>query len=148
MLFAGSLKENIDPFNNLADDQLLSLVRLAGLGKYDYNLDIEVAEEGGNFSVGEKQLICLARALGRRSRIVVMDEATASMDLETDRMIQETVRREFRESTVIIIAHRLDTVMDCDRVVVMGEGRVLEVGPPGQLALDSGSEFHKMVNLV
>ena len=146
VLFAGSLRGNIDPFNELMDEEVRGVLKGARLDKYS-DLEMKVEEDGSNFSSGEKQLLCLARALCKHSKLVVMDEATASVDTETDAMIQETVRKAFRESTVITIAHRLQTVMDCDRVLVMEEGKVKEIGVPQQLAQDPQSHLYKMLNV-
>ena len=103
------------------------------------SLDSDVAEGGENFSSGQRQLICLARALLRQPRVVVLDEATASVDGETDALVQETVREQFRRSTVVTIAHRLDTVVHCDRLLVLAPGgRVVEYGSPADLLRREG----------
>lgn len=92
-----------------------------------------VADSGSNFSAGQRQLLCLARALLRRSKVIVMDEATAAVDSDTDTVVQTTIRTSFAGSTMLIIAHRLHTVMDCDKVLVMDDGVVREFGPPAVL---------------
>ena len=101
----------------------------------------ELNEAGSNLSVGERQLICLARALLQQNKIIVIDEATANVDFETDRKIQETIRKNFQECTVLTIAHRLETIMDSDRVLVMSEGRVVEYDSPSVLLEKSDSTF-------
>ena len=108
-------------------------------------LDNAVQTGGLNYSVGQRQLICLARALLRRTRVMVLDEATANVDLQTDKLLQHTLQTHFRESTVLTIAHRLDTVMGCNTVIVMAEGKVAEMGPPVDLAARSSSLFSAMV---
>ena len=104
-----------------------------------------VHEGGSNLSVGQKQLICLARAILKMSKILVIDEATANVDQTTDRLLQQTLREHFASATIIAIAHRLDTVMDYDKVLVLGNGRVLEFGPPAELLQDESSSFASMV---
>ncbi|KAJ0083036.1 hypothetical protein Patl1_11222 [Pistacia atlantica] len=108
-------------------------------------LDAEVSEAGENFSVGQRQLLSLARALLRRSKILVLDEATAAVDVRTDALIQKTIREEFKSCTMLIIAHRLNTIIDCDRIILLDSGRVLEYDSPEQLLLNEESAFSKMV---
>jgi ATP-binding cassette subfamily C (CFTR/MRP) protein 4 len=108
-------------------------------------LDVEVADKGANFSVGQRQLICLARALLKKTKILLMDEATASVDFDTDALIQTTVRSAFKHATVLTIAHRLATVIDSDRILVMNDGLVKEYAAPSKLLDDTGTQFHDMV---
>ena len=107
-------------------------------------LNEEVAEGGDNFSGGQQQLICIARALLRKPKILVLDEATASIDMETDEMIQKMVRVNFQECTVLTIAHRLDTIIDSDRVIVMDAGLMAECGPPELLLTDENGAFRSL----
>ncbi|KAG8186526.1 hypothetical protein JTE90_023954 [Oedothorax gibbosus] len=109
-------------------------------------LDTIVAEGGGNFSVGQRQLICLARAILRRNRILVLDEATANVDPKTDSLIQETIRDRFAQCTVLTIAHRLHTIMDSDRVLVLDAGEVKEFDEPYTLLQSRDSLFSLMVH--
>jgi len=103
-----------------------------------------VAEGGDNLSVGQRQLLCLARAVLRKTRLLVLDEATAAVDLETDDLLQATIRQQFAECTVITIAHRLNTILDSDRVMVLDKGQIKEMAPPQELLADPSSVFHGM----
>ena len=103
-----------------------------------------MSEGGANWSTGQRQQMCLARAVLKQNKIILLDEATSSVDFETDRLIQDAVRHHFKESTIMTIAHRLSTVADYDKVLVMGDGRVLEYGHPKDL-LDNQGDFYQMV---
>ncbi|KAH6587360.1 hypothetical protein BASA50_001289 [Batrachochytrium salamandrivorans] len=117
--------------DNVADDGRLKPQQPKS--QFSVNLDTVVAEGGSNFSQGQRQLLCLARALARQSRVILLDEATASVDPETDFRIQATIRTEFSASTVITIAHRLKTIMDYDKIVVLDKGELVQFGTPSQL---------------
>lgn len=137
-MFAGSLRENLDPFEAFTDDQVWHSLEMAHLkefvhDKLEKGLDHECGEGGRSLSVGQRQLVCLARALLRNSKVLIMDEATASVDANTDSLIQQTIREAFSESTVLTIAHRLVTIMDYDRVVVLDNGLKMEEGSPSEL---------------
>ncbi|CUT98873.1 multidrug resistance associated protein 1 [Echinococcus multilocularis] len=150
VLFSGTLRFNLDPFNTHTDKTVWEALTLANLRSFveetsSDGLEMTIAEGGNNLSVGQRQLVCLARALLRRSRVLVLDEATAAVDPQTDQLIQHTVRKEFASSTVITIAHRLDTIIDYDRIMVLDAGRLIEMGPPKELAGRSGSLFRGML---
>ena len=133
----------MDPFLRYDDAEIWVVLDQVQMKSKVTNLPGElyyrVSESGNNFSVGERQLLCLARALLNRNRIIVMDEATANVDFSTDQRIQETIRSNFDDCTVITIAHRLNTILDYDRVLVMDEGEVVEYDTPSVLLNNSNS---------
>ncbi|KAM6155276.1 multidrug resistance-associated protein 1 isoform 2-T2 [Rhynchocyon petersi] len=137
VLFSGSLRMNLDPFSQYSDEEVWTSLELAHLKSFvsalPDKLNHECAEGGENLSVGQRQLVCLARALLRKTKILVLDEATAAVDLETDDLIQSTIRTQFTDCTVLTIAHRLNTIMDYTRVIVLDKGEILECGPPSEL---------------
>ncbi|XP_049513289.1 LOW QUALITY PROTEIN: ATP-binding cassette sub-family C member 3-like [Dermacentor silvarum] len=147
-LVRGTLRMNLDPTGSHSEDQLwqaLHHVHLDALVKgHPVGLDMETADGGTNLSVGQRQLVCLARALLRGSKVLLLDEATSQMDGDTDRLIQATLREAFGNSTLIAIAHRIHTVLDYDRILVMDEGRVREYDTPACLLSDRSSCFYKM----
>ncbi|RHY34520.1 hypothetical protein DYB32_000893 [Aphanomyces invadans] len=143
VLFSGTLRSNIDPFQRCADDALWVALKRVQLTVTC--LDDSVDERGANFSVGERQLICIARALLKQSKIIVMDEATASIDADTDRLIQQSVRQVFAACTCITIAHRLHTVMDSDKILVMDRGSAVEFDSPTMLLKQKQSIFANLV---
>jgi ATP-binding cassette subfamily C (CFTR/MRP) protein 1 len=104
-----------------------------------------ISESGENFSIGQRQLICLARALLRRSKLLLLDEATSSVDFETDNLIQKTIKEEFKSSTILIIAHRLNNVLDSDRILVMDSGRVVEFDTPQNQLKNPNSILNKLL---
>ncbi|KAL7050851.1 hypothetical protein ACKWTF_004247 [Chironomus riparius] len=137
VLFSGTMRYNLDPFDEYNDDKLwmaLEEVKLKELIKeMPSGLNTKITEGGTNFSVGQRQLVCLARAILRENKILVMDEATANVDPQTDGLIQKTIRLKFAECTVLTIAHRLNTVIDSDKILVMDAGRCVEFGTPHEL---------------
>ena len=148
VLFSGTLRDNIDPFEQCTDAQIWNVLELSHLKSFveglTSGLEYEIAEGGSNLSVGQKQLVCLARALLRKTKILILDEATASVDLDTDDLIQATIREEFSDCTVLTIAHRLNTILDSDRIMVLGEGRIIEFDTPNILMANTESHFYKM----
>ncbi|KAM7072953.1 ATP-binding cassette sub-family C member 2 isoform 2-T2 [Molossus nigricans] len=142
ILFSGSLRMNLDPFNSYSDEEIWKALELAHLKSFVASLQLglshELTEAGDNLSIGQRQLLCLARALLRKSKILVMDEATAAVDLETDHLIQVTIQKEFSHCTTITIAHRLHTIMDSDKIMVLDNGKIVEYGSPEELLKNPG----------
>ncbi|XP_049611466.1 ATP-binding cassette sub-family C member 4 [Syngnathus scovelli] len=149
VLFTGTMRKNLDPFNQHSDEELwnaLQEVQLKGVvEELPGKLETVLAESGSNFSVGQRQLVCLARAILRKNRILIIDEATANVDPRTDELIQRTIREKFQECTVLTIAHRLNTIIDSDRILVLDAGRIHAYDEPYTLLLDPSSIFRKMV---
>uniref|UniRef100_A0A8C7RCW9 ABC-type glutathione-S-conjugate transporter n=1 Tax=Oncorhynchus mykiss TaxID=8022 RepID=A0A8C7RCW9_ONCMY len=147
VLFSGSLRMNLDPFDTYTDEEIWSSLELAHLKNFVSNLpdklNYECSEGGENLSLGQRQLVCLARALLRKTKILVLDEATAAVDLETDTLIQSTIRQQFEDCTVLTIAHRLNTIMDYTRVIVMDKGHISEMDSPANLISNRG-QFYRM----
>lgn len=143
------MRRNLDPFDEYSDSLLwkaLEEVKLKDIPALQVQgLQSLVAAGGSNFSVGQRQLICLARAILRNNKVLVLDEATANVDPDTDALIQETIREKFKNCTVMTIAHRLHTVMDSDKILVMNFGRVEEFDTPLNLLDVEGGIFADMV---
>uniref|UniRef100_A0A8C3Y5K2 ABC-type glutathione-S-conjugate transporter n=1 Tax=Catharus ustulatus TaxID=91951 RepID=A0A8C3Y5K2_CATUS len=142
VLFTGTLRMNLDPFDQYSDEEVWKALELAHLKTYVQGLPeglLHLVSEGGeNLSVGQRQLVCLARALLRKAKILILDEATAAVDLETDNLIQTTIRSEFADCTVLTIAHRLHTIMDSNRVMVLHAGQIVEFDSPEELLKKQG----------
>ncbi|XP_077506866.1 multidrug resistance-associated protein 1-like isoform X1 [Amblyomma americanum] len=151
-LLRGTLRMNLDPTNSYSDEQVWTVLGQAHLFSLvsadSKKLHLETGDGGSNLSVGQRQLVCLARALLRNTRVLVLDEATSQMDGDTDSLIQRTLRESFAKCTVLTIAHRLHTVLDYDKILVMEEGRVREFGSVSTLLEDPGSVFYAMANEV
>lgn len=139
IMFQGTVKSNIDPVDNYGEEEIMQALKLAELEDVVSGLDDVVDDGGSNYSVGQRQLFCLARAMLRKTKILVLDEATANVDVQTDEKLQATLRQQFKECTVITIAHRLNTISDSDYILVMDNGQVGEFGGPKELELNSKS---------
>ena len=167
--FRASVRENLDPFGEYTDEKLWNALALAHLKEHvekmesdpteaekeasknpdelpkKRGLDADIEEGGSNLSAGQKQLLCLARALlNETSKILVLDEATAAVDFQTDKIIQETIREQFKDKTIITIAHRIDTIMDSDKILVLDQGKVAEFDAPQTLLKDENSIFYSL----
>lgn len=148
-LFSGTVRENLDPCGRHTDHELQDVLEQCHLSSVVHRiggLDAEVGERGKSFSVGQRQLLCLARALLTQAKVLCIDEATASVDQKTDKLLQETIRETFRDKTVLTIAHRINTILDCDRVLVMSGGQVVEFDTPAALHQTDSSIFQRLVN--
>merc|ERR1712194_432173 len=148
VMFSNTVRYNLDPFKEKSEYELwdaLKKVQLAeAIAVMPGGLDEQVAEGGENFSQGQRQLLCIARSLLRKPKILVMDEATASIDNTTDAALQSMIRENFASATVLTIAHRLNTIMDSDRVLVLDDGNVAEFDTPAAL-MNQGGIFASMV---
>ncbi|XP_067941485.1 ATP-binding cassette sub-family C member 2-like isoform X2 [Watersipora subatra] len=148
VLFSGTLRENLDPFAESSDEKLWKVLEQCKLKKFVVEqpgqLSVECREGGKNLSVGQRQLVCLARALLRKTKILIMDEPTAAVDMKTDDFVQKTIKSKFSDCTVLTIAHRLHTIMDCDRILVISEGSVVEFDSPKNLLANQRSMFYTM----
>ncbi|KAG1680871.1 Multidrug resistance-associated protein 1 [Nymphon striatum] len=148
VLFSGPLRYNLDPFNKFSDEEIWKALESAHLKSFvishDERLEYIISEGGENLSVGQRQLICLARAILRKTKILILDEATAAIDLQTDELVQQTIRVQFEESTIITIAHRLNTIMDNSRVMVLKNGEIAEFDSPDNLLKDPRTLFYQM----
>jgi len=150
VLFSGTIRSNLDPFDNYSDEDIwivLEKCRMKdAVDKMTDGLQSRVAEYGENLSQGQRQLLCLGRALLKNCRILLLDEATSSVDFETDRAIQTTIRQAFKDCTIITIAHRVNTIMDSTKILVMDNGKVGEFDSPEELLKDKSSLFSQIVS--
>ncbi|KAF9201752.1 Multidrug resistance-associated protein 5, partial [Haplosporangium sp. Z 27] len=150
VLFVGTIRSNLDPFNRHEDDDMWRALDAVHLGdkirEMPLKLDSPVVEHGKNFSLGQRQLICIARSLVIGSKIIVLDEATASIDMVTDKLLQETIKKNFANCTVLTIAHRLNTIIESDKVLVMDGGVVAEFGEPYKLLQNPNGIFSELVS--
>lgn len=150
-VFEGTIRENIDPTNQFTDEQIWNALELSHLKSHiatmgGEGLQTMLTEGGSNLSVGQRQLMCLARALLIPSKILVLDEATAAVDVETDKVIQKTIRTSFKDRTILTIAHRINTIMDSDKIIVLDKGQIVEFDTPQNLLKQETSIFYSLVN--
>ncbi|XP_063913159.1 ATP-binding cassette sub-family C member 4-like isoform X2 [Zophobas morio] len=149
ILFTGSLRTNIDPYHEFDDSTIWKILEQVELKnavlELPQHLDTEILQGGSNFSVGQKQLMCLARAILRKNKIIVMDEATANVDSKTERSIHQTIEENFQDCTIITVAHRLSSILKSDRVLVMDDGKVVESDRPDCLMQNSESLFSQLL---
>jgi len=147
MLFKGTLRENIDLLNQYTDQQLwesLEKVCLKAKFEGENGLDTAIKDGGENLSAGEKQLLCIGRAILAKAKIILIDEATSNIDPKTEQTILDTIHNCFQDCTVITVAHRLKTIINSDRVMVMGQGKLLEFDKPQTLIDNSTTHFHNL----
>ena len=148
VLFEGTVRYNLDPENLKSDPELWSSLEVVQLkdviNESADGLQTKISEGGENFSAGQRQLFCIARAILRDSKILIMDEATASIDMQTDAMIQDVIKTAFSNRTVITIAHRVATILNCDKIIVLSQGQVIEYDTPENL-LNSDTVFASLV---
>jgi ATP-binding cassette, subfamily C (CFTR/MRP), member 1 len=149
VLFSGTIRSNIDIFKQFTDAAIWNALEKCGLkdavNEMPDGLEAPVSEGGENLSAGMRQMLVLGRALLRQCRVLLLDEATSNVDFETDRAIQKTLRASFPGVTVITIAHRVNTILDSDKILVMKDGLVCEYGPPKELLADENSTFSDIV---
>ena len=147
-IFEGTLRQNLDPFNDHSDHDVWKVLELSHLKEHIQSmpdgLNSSISEGGSNLSAGQRQLMCLGRALLRTSNILVLDEATASVDVQTDKIVQQTIRTEFQDRTIVTIAHSLNTIMDSDRILVLDNGKVAEFDTPEALLQKQDSIFYSL----
>lgn len=149
ILFVGTIRENIDLFEKATDEEIWRALDSVHLGdsirKMELKLKSPVIENGKNFSLGERQLFCIARAIISKTKILVLDEATAAIDLQTDKLIQQSIKTNFTNQTVLTIAHRLNTIMESDKILVMDAGKVVEFAPPLALLKRPDGYFNSLL---
>lgn len=150
ILLTGTLRVNIDPFGIYSDDDIWDILELvqmkSTISALPGGLECEIRNRGENFSDGQKQLLNLARTLIRKPKILILDEISSNIDYETEKIIQKNLSAKFRNSTIITITHRLNFVMNCDKILVMDAGEIVEFDSVERLMNDKESVFYKMVN--
>lgn len=139
---------NLDPFNEYTDDEIYSAlddIKMRHIASGVQGLELTVLADGANFSSGQRQILCLARAILKKNTILILDEPSANVDSQTDELIQQTIRSKFADCTIFTIAHRLNTIIDYDRVLVIDGGRLVELDSPYNLLMKSSGYFKEMV---
>lgn len=149
-MFTGTLRFNLDPEGKASDDEIIELIKDAQLQSLlDGNpkgLEQEITENGSNLSSGERQLLCICRAILRKSKLVILDEATANIDVVTEQQIQNLINNKFRDATMLVIAHRINTIIQSDKVLVLSHGQVIEYDCPAKLMSNAESEFSQLIS--
>lgn len=147
VLFSGSIRYNLDPFDEFEDYEIWNALERVHMKEKIQQLQLShlVTENGSNFSIGERQLLSLSRCILRKAKIIIFDESTAYVDHNSDALVQNVIREEFKDSTIITVAHRLDTIIDSDCIVFMKEGQIVETGSPKQLLLEESTQFSMLV---
>jgi len=139
--FVGTIRHNLDPIGKQSDDELLEVLKevnlLNKIKSIKGGLDHVIAFKQATFSVGQKQLLCLARAILRKAKIVVLDEATANVDFDTDQFVQQKIKEKFKDCTILTVAHRLSTIIDYDKILVLDKGKIVEFDHPFKLLVKS-----------
>lgn len=142
---SGTIRQNIDPYSNYTDDEIWSTLEMVHMKDHIHTLELAITDHGSNFSTGQRQLICLARAIIKKNKIVVLDEATANMDPDAEILAQQAIDAHFSDCTIFIIAHRLQAVLQCDKIIVMDKGEIIEFENPMTLLENKNSHFSKML---
>ena len=139
-IIEGTLRENVDPSNYYSDEQIIDVLKDVGLEEFmeDKSLNYMIESNGNNISIGEKQLICIARALIKKSKIILMDEATANIDYKTETFLQNSINKSMKDCTVITIAHRIKTIINYDKILVLSNGEIVEYDTPKNLLAKKG----------
>lgn len=144
ILITGTLRTNLDPDNEYTDESLWRALEVVRAKEMFHDINDMIEEGGTNYSIGQKQLICLARAFLKKHKIVILDEATANIDPLMDALIQSTIRKEFRDCTILTIIHHLDGIMSYDKVLILDKGRLIEFDTPSNLCKNKNSFFYSM----
>ena len=145
-LFQGTLQRNLDPAGTLSRSALDTLIESLNIGDIlSIPLDQQIALEGGNLSAGQKQLICILRAIIQKKKVILIDEATANIDLETEKVIQQVITKQFSDCTILTIAHRINTLLHSDRILVINKSRLEEYDTPSDLLANKESYFSRLV---
>ena len=147
-LIEGTLRENLDPMEIYPDDEIIKFLDEFSLFKQiednDKRLNIEIKENGSNLSIGEKQLICFVRAALKKSKVIILDEATSSMDVQTEKIIQNNINENLKDCTIIMIAHHIQMVSACQRIIVIDKGEIVECDSYEKLMNDKKSKFYEL----
>lgn len=146
VLFTASVRDNLDPLGKYEDEDLWEALESSELGNLFDSLEFKIENRGNNISAGEKQLICFARAILADNKILILDEATANVDCYTNEIIQNIIKKRFKNCTVLTVAHRLSTVSDSDKIVAMKAGEVVEYSDPDTLLKQKDGYFYDLIN--